>query len=281
MLILLKNDPTLACEHGNLKADASQAILDAQQLRDAMQSRCDALLADAQAQAEEILAAARIQADELLQQAAAQIEQAAVQAEQAEQEGFAAGERRAAQDWHARHAEQAEKVAQNAHGMHEKLADIVSSAVERIVTTEPRAALYQRALKNVQALTRGASSLTLRVCPDDAEQARASLEGMEGGALSVQVAADPGLRPGSCIFESELGVLDASLELQLDALRQAMTRAVHNALNMAAVADQAEYTEEAPVEYAAEYAEVPAEDYTEEIPAEYAEDGTPEAQVAQ
>ena len=72
--------------------------------------------------------------------------------------------------------------------------------------------------------------------PADHEQARIGLGGLGGLAgqaeagLTVELKVDPGLKPGSCIFESDLGVLDASLQVQLEGLRGAMERAVRRAL---------------------------------------------------
>jgi type III secretion protein L len=45
------------------------------------------------------------------------------------------------------------------------------------------------------------------------------------------VKVDPTLNPGGCVFESDLGILDASLHTQLEGLRAAMDRAVRAALS--------------------------------------------------
>jgi type III secretion protein L len=75
--------------------------------------------------------------------------------------------------------------------------------------------------------------LTLRVSPDDAEAAREGLAGvaeLQTLGTTVEVQVDASLAPGSCIFESDMGVVDASLSTQLDALRAAMARAVRKAV---------------------------------------------------
>ena len=48
--------------------------------------------------------------------------------------------------------------------------------------------------------------------------------------MTVEVQVDAALPVGSCIFESDMGVVDASLSTQLDALRSAMARAVRKAV---------------------------------------------------
>lgn len=88
-------------------------------------------------------------------------------------------------------------------------------------------------MRSVQSLSRSATALTLKVHPDDAAAAAEgvrAVEALQTAGLSVDVVADPALPVGSCVFESDLGVVDASLETQLTALRQAMSRAVHRAV---------------------------------------------------
>jgi type III secretion protein L len=193
---------------------------------------------------ERLMEAARARADAHVEQADAEarriLEQSREEAERIRHAAHEEGLRRAAQEWYERQTETAVDKARSVREVHAKLADVVTHAVERIVQTEDRAALYQRALKSVQSLTRGASTLRLRVGPDDHEHARQCMAAVDLGQLAgleVEVVADNKLRAGSCIFESELGVLDASLQTQLDGLRAAMERAVQRAAMEHPVAD--------------------------------------------
>ena len=197
----------------------------------------DALRRSLDEQREAIVQSARDEAEALLTQARQQVEQmlqsARAEAQRALQQSYEEGRRKAVLEWHEQQAGQAIDKAEALRRMHEKLAAIVTAAVERIVHTEERGALYQRALRSVQGLTRGASTLALRVNAVDFEHARAalgSLQSLGAHGLSVDVSVDPALKPGSCIFESEVGILDASLQTQLDGLRAAMDRAVRKAV---------------------------------------------------
>ena len=49
-----------------------------------------------------------------------------------------------------------------------------------------------------------------------------------GRAVRLQVRADAALAPGACVCETDLGAVDASLSLQLAAMRGALTRAVQS-----------------------------------------------------
>lgn len=213
-------------EHGVLRAADVGELSDASSLKAEAIRRAEAIVAEARAQAQQIVQAAQAQAQSMLADAQASIEAAR---EAARQEG----ERQSALEWHERQAGHAVKTANTLRGMHERLADVVTTAVERIVQSENRSALYQRALKSVQSLSRSATALTLRVSPGDAEPAReglAEVSELQALGMTVEVQVDASLAPGSCIFESDMGVVDASLSTQLDALRAAMGRAVRKAV---------------------------------------------------
>jgi type III secretion protein L len=221
------NDSTgsLGVEDGIVAAEDVQQLLTLQDCRRVLADQKDQLLLGAQQQAEALLAQARQQADALL-------EAARRDAERNARLGYEQGRRRAVQEWQARQIGYAIDRGQALRALHQKLAGIVTGAVERIVRTESREALYQRALDSVGGLTQGATSLALRVNPadyDEASQALAALPEPPHGVM-LQVTADDSLQPGSCVFESDLGVLDASLHTQLHGLRTAMERAVSTAM---------------------------------------------------
>lgn len=212
--------------HGVLRREQVEALCDHTALLQAARAQADALLAQAHEEAAAVRERAQQDAEALWAQAQARIEQAC-------EAGRAEGERQAALAWHERQAGHLVQQADAVRGLHEKLAEVVTSAVERIVHSGDRAALFQRAMRSVQSLSRSATALTLKVHPDDAAAAAEGVQAVEvlqTAGLSVDVVADPALPVGSCVFESDLGVVDASLETQLTALRQAMSRAVHRAV---------------------------------------------------
>lgn len=234
MLIWLHDGGSgVGAEDGIVRAGEAQQLGDVAAYRRSLALQRDALLQSARDEAEAIIEQAR-------REAAALIEAARADATRAVSEGFERGEREAVAAWHERIARRTVDKAEAMRRMHEQLASIVTAAVGRIIDAEPREALYERALRSVKTLTRGATSLSLRVNAEDYEHARTalrSLEGLDTDGVSVDLAVDAALARGSCIFESELGMLDASLQLQLDALRAAMERAVHRALTEPAGGD--------------------------------------------
>jgi flagellar biosynthesis/type III secretory pathway protein FliH len=112
-------------------------------------------------------------------------------------------------------------------------------AVERIVRSGSREAAFTRALQGVRDALREAGGARMLVHPDEAASAEAALAadaGLHADGPRVQVQADPTLPPGACIFESPLGRLDASLDVQLSGMRAALQRATRMALTEAAEA---------------------------------------------
>lgn len=226
-MVIWLNDSTgsLGVEDGIVRAEDVQHLLTLQDCRRVLAEQKDQLLQSAQRQAEALLVQARQQADTLLDAARREAEQNA-------RMGYEQGRRRAVREWQARQIGYAIDRGQALRALHEKLAGIVTGAVERIVRTESREALYQRALDSVGGLTQGATSLSLRVNPadyDEASNALAALPEPPHG-VTLQVTADDSLQPGSCVFESDLGVLDASLHTQLHGLSTAIDRAVRTAM---------------------------------------------------
>lgn len=97
---------------------------------------------------------------------------------------------------------------------------VVTQSIRKIVgemEDEKRiVGIVQTALNNV----RGEQKVTVRVSPKDEPAVNRALAAMTAGSYLV-VVADPRLSPDSCILESDLGVIDASLSTQLKALENA------------------------------------------------------------
>jgi type III secretion system HrpE/YscL family protein len=198
--------------------------------REGAEDEAARIVDEAGQQARRLLVAAHAEAERLREQAGAH-----AQAEAAR--GYADGQREAATQWHAQFAQLQAGHAAALAGMEERLAGIVALAVERIVCLQPREAVFARALQGVRGALREAGGARLRVHPDDAAAAHAALaadEGAQAERLPVQVEADASLAPGACIFESHLGRLDASLDVQLAGVRAALERATRMALADAA-----------------------------------------------
>lgn len=105
------------------------------------------------------------------------------------------------------------------------LVDIVVDAVSLLVKDAPRRAGLGAALETVGGLLRQARWARLRVHPSQFDEAHAALAEARGSLAAidiVSVVGDPALEADDCIFETDVGIADASLSVQLAAIRSAV-----------------------------------------------------------
>ncbi|MCA8489311.1 type III secretion system stator protein SctL [Burkholderia arboris] len=179
----------------------------------------------AREEARRIVAAGRADADALRDAARAEFASAA-------QRGFEEGTARGAADWLVNVAQAGSDARAAQERMRARMAEIVAVAVEQIVRSEGASALFERALSAVDRIVEGSTCLHIAVHPDDLDDARAAFDGLAsrwrelGRPLPVTVAADRRLARGSCLCESDVGLIDASVSTQLRTMRAAIARAL-------------------------------------------------------
>ncbi|AEK64158.1 type III secretion system stator protein SctL [Collimonas fungivorans] len=184
----------------------------------ALEQRYAGLLAEAEATAQAIVAAAQQRADTLETAAQRRFDNSA-------RLGYAAGRRRGLEEVHALMLRQAASQHQLLCAARERIVQIVTGAVERVLGAADPKALFTQVAGTVDRLLADSSFLTVQVAPQDLDAARAAF----GTACSAnqwgvnpQVAGRVDLAPGSCLCEWDYGVIDGSLSLHLDALRRAV-----------------------------------------------------------
>ncbi len=64
------------------------------------------------------------------------------------------------------------------------------------------------------------------------ETHKKTLLGALSRAKDVQIRADPSIRPGGCVIETELGILDADLRTQMEILERALQGGVPKGTNL-------------------------------------------------
>lgn len=110
------------------------------------------------------------------------------------------------------------------------LVDIVLDAVTVILKNTSPQQLMASAIESVTDLIKQARWARLRVHPQQADAARLMLDSMaqqsSAGLDWVTVISDVSLATDACIFETDVGIADASLSVQLAAIRRAVESAV-------------------------------------------------------
>jgi type III secretion protein L len=239
----------LLSERGIVRAHEFATVTQLDEILGEARDEAQAIRLRAEEDAERLVDQALQQAGQLIlearQQAAELREQAVRDADAERARGHEEGSHEAAAEWHERFAELQARHDTLLDGTEDRLAGIVALAVERIVRSESREAAFSRALQGVRDALREAGAARMLVHPDEADSAQAALAadaGLGGDGPRVQVQADAALLPGACIFESSLGRLDASLDVQLAGMRAALQRATRMALAEAAEAREAQET---------------------------------------
>ncbi|VFR21092.1 Type III secretion cytoplasmic protein (YscL) [plant metagenome] len=186
---------------------------------------CEARMAEAQARAKACLGEAEIAAASLLADAQASYETAALRgAEQGRVDALAQWWEEADAALALRHAAQL--------ASRDEVAAIVVEAVSRIVRVHAPGDLFARAVQTVEGIIGEHAAIVVQVHPEDqaaASEAFAQLAERwraAGKPMSVTVEADAGLAAGACVCQTEVGTVDASLDVQLRALAAVLQRSL-------------------------------------------------------
>jgi type III secretion protein L len=87
--------------------------------------------------------------------------------------------------------------------------------------------LVRKVVKNALTVVRNQKQVTLRVSPGQAEDVKESLNSILAdfpGIGFIDVMGDGRIKPGGCILETEIGVVDASVDIQLEAIQQSLEK---------------------------------------------------------
>lgn len=112
-------------------------------------------------------------------------------------------------------------------GLQQTIVDTVLRVLEEVLVGAPREAFFEAALRRARQLCRQHVFLTLHVSPVDEEPARTALDRWfedAGLANPIDLRVDAGLKPMACLLESDVGMVDGSLQVQLAAIRKALAR---------------------------------------------------------
>lgn len=161
--------------------------------------------------------------------------EAELEGERIREDAFALGTQEAASRWIEEVTSKAVDARDSMRRASGRLAELVSIATQRVLETEDKEGLYRRALRTVKQLTGESKTLILHVGPTDLEYAESVMAGIAtevGVQIPLDIKIDTRLAQGGCVLESDNGVLDASLNIQIETVKQAITKAARNALRM-------------------------------------------------
>lgn len=170
---------------------------------------------DAREQAEHILAEARKEADRLVSEAHAEADRIRREATEA---GLQEGQTRAAATV-ARASEMRDRMLTDAEGQVTKLAVAVARRlVGAAAASDP--SFVRGLVEQALARTRRARALEVRVHPEDAPHVR---DLVEGRPREIAVQPDASIERGGCVLHTDVGDVDARLEVQLAAIERTLS----------------------------------------------------------
>jgi type III secretion protein L len=170
-------------------------------------------------------------AEQVLQEARAHAERIRSEANEAfeaeKQRGYEEGLTMARMDEAERLIENATRTVDYFAGIEQKIVGLVMNAVRRIMADFDDTTRVLAVVQSGLSVMRNQKQLTLRLSPEHAEgvKARAQdlLERFPGVGM-IDIVADHRLKGDAAILESEMGVVEASVELQLKAIEQGFAK---------------------------------------------------------
>jgi type III secretion protein L len=109
------------------------------------------------------------------------------------------------------------------------MVEVVMRALRRVLGTFDRKDVVEQVVKQALESTRNEGHITVRVPPDQADHLKARVDTILGVFPKVQflqVLPDSRLPEDGCVLETEIGVVDATIETQLKAIEKALIRSL-------------------------------------------------------
>lgn len=109
----------------------------------------------------------------------------------------------------------------------ETLCSLVTDAVRKIVGEMDEQELIVRTVRKALVAVQHQKHVKVKVSPSDIEYVQSQVEALSKefrGIGFLEIVPDPNLDPRCCVVESEMGVVDASVEVQLRAIENALKK---------------------------------------------------------
>ncbi len=143
--------------------------------------------------------------------------------------GFAKGEEEGKAKLAEHMMESISKSIHNLEAFEEQVIDIVMKALTRILGEMDDKEKITRVVKQSLALVRNQKRVALKVNPSDARILEAEVDEVLKsfpGIGYIDVIADNRIPVGSCMLETDIGVVDARLDVQVEAIRKSLTKSI-------------------------------------------------------
>jgi type III secretion protein L len=109
----------------------------------------------------------------------------------------------------------------------DKVVDTVIIALKKIIGEMHEKDLIMGVVRNALSVVRMQKQVTLRVCPSQKELVQTEINNIIAefpGISFLDVVPDTRLKEGGCIIETDIGVVDASINTQLEAIKKSLSK---------------------------------------------------------
>ena len=124
--------------------------------------------------------------------------------------------------------ETTDKVNRYIHEIEAQITEVVVTAMTNILGSFDDTDLTLRVVKKALNELQGQQKITLRVVPDQAKFIEQSLQETTHSKLIITVVPDDQIESGQCILENDLGLIECSIDDQIDAIKKSMTLSLTN-----------------------------------------------------
>jgi type III secretion protein L len=148
--------------------------------------------------------------------------------EAARRAGYEAGERAAREDFSASMTATVAQMETAFARLETRIVNTVMGALQQILKQIDQRVVMEQLVRQLLAEARGNKRLRLRVCAEQFDEVNRWLSGVLADFAEVEfvdVLKDPAAAYGTCVLESEFGSVDASLDVQLAAVRRGLVSA--------------------------------------------------------
>ncbi|MBF0201779.1 MAG: HrpE/YscL family type III secretion apparatus protein [Desulfamplus sp.] len=113
--------------------------------------------------------------------------------------------------------------------MEKSIASLVIQCLEKVIGEMDDHDLILRVVRSGLAVARNEKRVVVRVSPEDLKELQEAVSNLlqtYPGISVLDITADGRLTKGACIIESELGVVDASVTTQIEAIKRAIAKRI-------------------------------------------------------
>ena len=114
-------------------------------------------------------------------------------------------------------------------GLEKRIVELVVKATRKIIGDLDDETRVVNVVRNALSMTRTEAKVAVRINPGDAEIVQQKLDDITRpypGIHFLEVVPDSRLEPGACILETDMGVVDATINVQLQAIEQSLSRSM-------------------------------------------------------